>query len=263
MRFSFSAFVFHVFVVGTTTLPKSIGSTTTRKMSKNNHQQEKATAPHTPTPPVRYLVAQPGKDCSISGQPATLTYVIRGSVAESLAATNPTQSDDERYYTLRATVSTATIAFAERPARSAITVKTEDFVKEFDDALFVTSKPNGAITFTGTTAPTDNNNNNNEETNLTAALPVNQLFQRTDFGNTEPTMAPSSNNTGPLIVVLTEPKIVGTNPDDSTVVVEYTIRQSESQRAVVSIEQFMDDTFRSCSLFIDGIDIALLKNEIS
>ena len=51
-----------------------------------------------------------------------------------------------RHYTLRATVSNETIAFAERPARSALAVSTQDFVKGFQVELFVTSNPNGAIT---------------------------------------------------------------------------------------------------------------------
>ena len=143
MRFSFSAFVFHVCVVGTTIFPESIGSTTIRKMSKN-HQQETATAP--PTPPVRYLVAQPGTDCSIRAQQA-LSYYQEGYEYEGdyFGAPTPNKSDDDAsYYTLRATVSNETIAFAERPARSALTVSTKDFVDEFDDQLFVTSNPNGA-----------------------------------------------------------------------------------------------------------------------
>merc|ERR1711865_1099159 len=66
-------------------------------------------------------------------------------------------------------------------------------------------------------------------------------------------------DSGPLIVVLSQPKIVGPNPDDrtnSTLVVEYTLRQSESQQAIVSIETFMNRTFRSCSIFIDSADSA-------
>ena len=56
----------------------------------------------------------------------------------------------------------------------------------------------------------------------------------------------------PLIAVLSQPMIVGTSPDNSTFVIEYNITQSESQSAVVSIENFTDNTFRSCSIFIDA-----------
>ena len=150
MRFSFSAFVFHVFVVGTTTSYPFFGSAKVEKKQKN-HQHATATAPPTPTPPVSYLVAQPGQDCSIRAQQATLTgvsyFIVQNSDAGALSATTPTQNDDDkRYYTLRATVSNATIAFAERPTRTALTVLTNDFVDGFKD-LFETSNPNGAITF--------------------------------------------------------------------------------------------------------------------
>lgn len=66
---------------------------------------------------------------------------------------------------------------------------------------------------------------------------------------------------GPLIVVLSHPKIVNRttksllekDEDESTtdfIIVEYAMAQSESQSAVVSIEHFLD-TSGSCSIFID------------
>ena len=122
---------------------ESIGSTQIGKKTKNHHH---ATIAPTPTP-VSYLIAQPGRDCSIMAQPATLTGSILASASGAISSTAPTQSDDDkRYYTLRATVSNATIAFAERPTRTALTVLTHYFVDEFPD-LFETSNPNGAITF--------------------------------------------------------------------------------------------------------------------
>ena len=79
-------------------------------------------------------------------------------------------------YTLRATVSNETIAFAERPTRMALTVGTHDFVDVFPD-LFETSNPNGALTFVS------------EDEGVSSSLD------------------------GPLIAILSEPKIVGTNVD--------------------------------------------------
>ena len=100
----------------------------------------RTTSPARPQPPVSYLVSQPGQDCSIRAQQA------RRRTIDGLTAT--AIDDDERYYTLHAMMSsTETIAFAERPSRTARTVSTQDFVKGFEDELFVTSNPNGAITF--------------------------------------------------------------------------------------------------------------------
>ena len=218
MRFSFSAFVFHVFVLETTAIQTefSFGSTKDKKKPKN---YQHATAPPTPTPPVSYLVAQPGVDCSLRAQPANRRHTI-GEGTFYVVAPTPIQSDDERYYTLRATVSNATIAFAERPTRTALTVGTKDFVDGVPD-LFETSNPNGAITFVS---------EDTASLSSSAATAVD----------------------GPLIAVLSQPKILGTSPDNSTFVIEYNITQSESQSAIVSIETFMGNTFRSCSIFIDG-----------
>ena len=69
-----------------------------------------------------------------------------------------------------------------------------------------------------------------------------QLFA-TSPPNAAVTLA--GDNNGPLIVVLSQPRFVG----DS--ILEYTITQSESQRDVVSIEQFLDMSGVSCSIFID------------
>jgi len=123
-------------------------------------------------------------------------------------------------YTLRATVSSDTVAFAERPTRTALTVLTQDFVDSFED-LFETSKPNGAITFVS-------------EDTASAVVSASSLDV-------------------PLIAVLSQPKIVDTSVDDSTVVIEYTMMtQSKSQSGVISIEQFLNNTFGSCSIFLDG-----------
>ena len=119
-------------------------------------------------------------------------------------------------YTLRATVSTNTVGFSEHPTRKAKTHSTEEFVDGFP-GLFETSKPNGAITFVS------------DDT----ASAVSALYNK------------------PLIVVLSEPDIGDPNLD-GTWDIEYTLTQSPSQSGVISIEQFLDNTFRSCSIFIDG-----------
>ena len=130
---------------------------------------------------------------------------------------------------------------------------TQTFVNQFDDALFVTFNPNVAITFTSTNASSDNNT---EETNLTAG----QFDGSSDFfvgnpngkyvilDNKEPTTAPSSsNNTGPLIVELSQPRMV------SSSIIEYTLMQSDSQGEVASIDQFLEmSNGISCSIFIDS-----------
>ena len=222
MRFSFSAFVVHVVVLGTTNFPESIGSTQNRKTTKKNHPAT-AAAPPTLTPPVRYLVAQPGHECSLRAIPVTLTdsdpgndnfiNEVTGTMPENLdslsnlsrldllevdrnnqisgiipLSPNALPGDNELFgtvpdliskrsrYTLRATVSNETIAFAERPTRTALTVGTKDFVDVFPD-LFETSNPNGALTFVS------------EDEGVSSSLD------------------------GPLIAILSEPKIVGTNVD--------------------------------------------------
>ena len=120
-------------------------------------------------------------------------------------------------YTLRATIGKDMVAFTERPQRLASNVATHKFVKSFEK-LFASSQPNAAITF--------------------------------------------ADNHGPLIVVLSQPKIekrtttslLGEEEGDSTTdfVIEYAMEQSESQSAVVSMEQFLDMS-GSCSIFIDSI----------
>ena len=122
-------------------------------------------------------------------------------------------------YTLRATIGQDMVAFTERPDRLASNIATHKFVKSFGD-LFASSKPNAAITF--------------------------------------------ADNDGPLIGVLSQPKIVKRpkknlleEEDKSTtgfIIVEYAMEQSESQGAVVSIEQFLD-TSGSCSIFIDSSNV--------
>ena len=122
-------------------------------------------------------------------------------------------------YTLRATIGQDMVALTERPDRLASNIATHKFVKSFGD-LFASSKPNAAITF--------------------------------------------ADNDGPLIGVLSQPKIVKRpkknlleEEDKSTtgfIIVEYAMEQSESQGAVVSIEQFLD-TSGSCSIFIDSSNV--------
>jgi hypothetical protein len=58
---------------------------------------------------------------------------------------------------------------------------------------------------------------------------------------------------GPLIVVLSRPRIIGgLDEGSSTLGVEYTMEQSESQSTVAAIEQFLEAS-GSCSVFIDGM----------
>lgn len=128
------------------------------------------------------------------------------------------QATSTGIYTLRATIGNETVLFSERPVRTAGTMGTQEFVNRFAK-LFATSNPNTAITFTA-----DDNNNNNTIT-------------------------------GPLIVVLSRPKIAGTSPDGRTVMIEYTMTQSASQGEIVLIEQFLEMSGVSCSIFIDGVVI--------
>ena len=74
-----------------------------------------------------YLFLQPGINCRITQQAATGIYF------------------------LSATVGTETVAFTERPDRTAVTGPTQAFVGSFED-IFATSNPNAAVTFTSTTA---------------------------------------------------------------------------------------------------------------
>ena len=70
--------------------------------------------------------------------------------------------------------------------------------------------------------------------------------------------ADDNNNTGPLIVVLSRPKIAGTSSDGSTVMIEYTMTQSASQGEVALIEQFLEMS-GSCSIFINCPHIAIIS----
>ena len=95
-----------------------------------------AETPATPAPtaPTRELAVQgPAPEWTIARQPST------------------------GIYTLSARVGTETVLFSERPDRTARTIATQAFVKQFPD-IFDTSNPNAAITFTSTTATADNNN---------------------------------------------------------------------------------------------------------
>ena len=61
-------------------------------------------------------------------------------------------------------------------------------------------------------------------------------------------LSADTNNNGPLILVLLRPIMFGSS------VIEYTLTQSASQGAVVSIEQFLDMSWVSCSILIDSVD---------
>ena len=122
-------------------------------------------------------------------------------------------------YTLRATLKNETVLFLERPERKAATVSTQKFVDKFEN-VFASSSPNVAITFTS---------------------------------NPEPSSSSSSASVdGPLIAILSRPRIIGGLDDgSSTLEVEYLMEQSESQRTVATIDQFLDAS-GSCSIFIDS-----------
>ena len=151
-------------------------------VSKKNPTAAAVATPPPPTP--KLLFVQAGTDCALT----------------------PSATSGE--YLFRATVGEATTYFSERPDRLAGTMDTEVFAEQFGDNFFVTSNPNGAITF---------------------------------FGD--------ENNTGPLIAVLSRPRMVSS----SSSIIEYTMTQSDSQGEVASIEQFMGMS-GSCSIFIDADD---------
>ena len=65
--------------------------------------------------------------------------------------------------------------------------------------------------------------------------------------------ADDNNNTGPLIVVLSRPKIAGKSQDGSTDMIKYVMTQSESQVEVISMKQFFEISGGPCFLFIDSI----------
>ena len=128
----------------------------------------------------------------------------------------------QRTYTLRATLGNETVLFLERPNRGAAKVSTQVFVDKFDK-VFTSSSPNVAITFAGDKEPSSSSSSS------------------------------SASLDRPLIVILSKPSIIGGLDGSSTLDVEYTIKQSESQSAVATIEQFLDAS-GSCSIFIDSIE---------
>jgi hypothetical protein len=66
---------------------------------------------------------------------------------------------------------------------------------------------------------------------------------------------------GPLIVVLSRPRVIGgLDEGSSTLGVEYTMEQSESQKTVAAIEQFLDAS-GSSSVFIDSVTKDAAKDE--
>ena len=192
------------------------GSTETAPTSVGKSAKKTKNSPqqqHEPTPTV--LAVQAGPDCSI------------------------TQDAGTGIYTLRAILGNATTLFSERPVRAASTLATPTFVERFA-GYFNTSLPNAAITFAG-------------------------------VGVTDATTVSSSSDK-PLIAVLSQPSLFGTtrlldyignNPakgglfspsllEDRYTGIEYTLTQSDSQAAVGPIQQFLDTSGSSCSIFIDG-----------
>ena len=117
-------------------------------------------------------------------------------------------------YRLRATIGNETVAFSERPVQTAGIIATQTYVENFKE-LFNTSAPNAAITFAR---------------------------------DTEQEQYAAADNTGPLIVILSRPSMIGSS------IIEYTLTQSKSQGAVVSITQFIDTSGGSCSIFIDSVE---------
>ena len=71
-------------------------------------------------------------------------------------------------------------------------------------------------------------------------------FFVTSNPNVAITFSGDNSNTGPLIVVLSRPRMV------SSSIIEYTMTQSSSQAKVATIDQFME-TSGSCSIFIDSV----------
>ena len=114
-----------------------------------------------------------------------------------------------------------TIQFEERPGRAASIIPTANFTKAFS-AIFVSSKPNAAIT-----------------------------IQRTSSSG-EPASATDGQQEATLIGQLSKP--VTFNNENYTVL-QYTFEQSKSQAGVGSLEEFAkvtgDGTKNACSLFID------------
>ena len=181
------------------------------KKTKNSQQNPESTPAPTPAPtptPPGNLGVQTGRDCSIE-----------------------IQAQGSGNYTLRATVGNVTVLFAERPVRMAGTVATSDFVARFDE-LFASSNPNAALTFTGDDRKVRRNNILGE------------------FSEPEPDATGNNhnNNNGPLIVVLSQPRMVGS----SSTIIEYNMTQSASQGEVASIDQFLGTSSASCSIFIDS-----------
>ena len=193
MKFSLSVLVAAVFlfcvaasasVVDVTTLEETSGGPGHPRrtlFSKKNPTAAAAVA--AVPPPPQMLFVQASTDCALT----------------------PSATSGE--YRFRATVGTATTYFSERPVRMASTIATQTFAEQFKDNFFVTSNPNGAITFSG-----------------------------------------DNNNTGPLIIELSRPRMV------SSIIIEYTMTQSSSQAKVATIDQFME-TSGSCSIFIDSAKV--------
>ena len=169
--------------------------TSTRLARKRRKLNNKANSP-TPTP-TRNLFVQVGTDCQMI-EPAPGIYLFS------------------------ATVGNETIAFAERPIRTASTIPTKEFMNTTQfDTMFATSNPNAAITFSTTTTNTTDSN-------------------------------------GPLIVELSRPYFLPLKRSGRDYI-EYIITQSESQSAVAPITQFPQFNVSSCpgcgspcSIFIDA-----------
>ena len=143
--------------------------TRTRKLQKANSVgggggTSASTAPS-------YLFLQPGINCRITQQAATGIYLVS------------------------ATVGTETVAFTERPDRTALTGPRQVFVDGFE-GISATSNPNAAVTFTSTTAaavvstgplivelsqPTFNNSSNYIEYPITQSASQSEVAPMDEF----------------------------------------------------------------------------------
>ena len=78
------------------------------------------------------------------------------------------------------------------------------------------------------------------------------------FGTSDPNAAITFAAGGPLIVVLSQPRIVRVGgSSSSTLDVEYTLEQTDSQRTVISIEQFVDVSGGACSIFMNALHFGI------
>ena len=103
-------------------------------------------------PPRRTLVSKKNPTAAAVAAPPPTPQLLFLQAGTDCALT-PSATSGE--YLFRATVGEATTYFSERPDRLAGTMDTEVFAEQFGDNFFVTSNPNGAITFLGTKTTLD------------------------------------------------------------------------------------------------------------